>query len=304
MPLKIFVTGATGYIGSAVSARLARAGHEVRGLTRTPNGVRALEACGARPVVGDISSINVWAGELKNCDVVVHAASDRSAPAVQDQKVLEAVKSAAVDGRVRRFLYTSGIWAYGDAGDAVIDESTPMRPLPLVKWRVAHEEVALDLIHHEVEAIVLQPAIVYGERRGILGGLFAEARDQGTVTVYGSGEQHWGAVHRSDLAEAYALALEHGKGGERYIVADESRHTQRQIAEAIARSTGANLAVVPAADVLGTLGPYGEALLTSQISTAGKARRELGWVPRHTSFVAEAEAMYREWQEGRQASVH
>lgn len=303
MAQKIFITGATGYLGSAIAARLARAGADVRGLTRGEDGARALEAVGVRPVVADAAKPQDWTGELQNCDVAIHAAADMAAPAALDQKVLEAVKTAAVDGRVRRFLYTSGMWVYGDTGGAVVDETAPLRALPLVRWRVAHEDAALDLVHHEVEAVVLQPTIVYGERRGIVGGMFAEARDARTVPVYGDGAQHWGLVHRDDLAEAYALALEHGRAGERYILGDESRLTQRQIAEAIARVTGATARVVPGQDVLATLGPYGEALLASQMSTAGKARRELGWVPRHTSFANEAEAMWREFQAGTQASV-
>lgn len=303
MPLKIFITGATGYLGSAVAARLARAGHDVRGLARTDDGARALQAAGVRPVRGDLGAPDAWIGELKNCDVAVQAATDYTDAAALDRRVLEAVKTAAVDGRVRRFLYTSGMWVYGDTAGAVVDETAPQRPLAIVKWRTAHEDAALDLVHHEVDAVVMQPTIVYGERRGIVGGLFAEARERGTVTVYGSGEQHWGLVHRDDVAEAYALALEHGRAGERYIVGDESRLTQRQVAEAIARTTGANLRVRPAAEVLAELGPYGEALLASQLHSAGKARRELGWVPRHTSFVNEVDDLHREWQAGQKAPV-
>jgi nucleoside-diphosphate-sugar epimerase len=203
---------------------------------------------------------------------------------------------------VRRLLYTSGMWVYGDTGGEVASEQTPLNPLELVKWRGVHEDVALDLADDEVEVVVFRPPIVYGETRGIIGGLFAEARDRHTVTVPGDGAQHWGLVHRDDVAEAYRLGLEYANGGERYNIGDESHHTVREIAEAIARATGATLQFLAAEEVRKRMGAFGEALLTSQKATSAKARRDLGWVPGHTSFVNEVDALFREWQ-GQQTPV-
>src|SRR4249920_2158601 len=110
MPTKVFITGATGYIGSAVAARLVRAGLEVHGLTRNEEGGRALAALGVKGVLGNLERPESFLADLKNCDVAVHAAVDYASPAMQDQHALEAFKAAAQDGRVRRLLYTSGIW--------------------------------------------------------------------------------------------------------------------------------------------------------------------------------------------------
>ena len=297
MQHRVFVTGATGYLGSAIAARLRRSGNEVFGLTRSPDRAGALAALGITPVVGDLGKTDAFLGALRNCDAVVHAAAE-SGPhwAEQDEKALAAIRSAAQDGRVRRVLYTSGVWVHGDTGGAVVDESTALNPLALVHWRAAHEDAALDLGEHEAQTIVFRPGIVYGESRGIIGAMFAEAREKRTVTYPGTGDQQWCLVHRDDVAEAFALALEHGRGGERFILVDESRLTVRQIAEAIARVAGAALKPWDAQDVRAKLGLYGEALLTSQRATSAKARRKLGWVPRHTSFVNEAEELHRDWQ--------
>jgi nucleoside-diphosphate-sugar epimerase len=303
MSHRIFLTGATGYLGSAIGARLARAGHEVLGLTRDDARSAFLKSLGIVPIVGSLADAEPWIGRLKNCDAVVHAASDPDGTAAQDQHALEAVRAGLVDGRVKRLLYTSGVWVHGDTGGRSIDESAPLAPLALVKWRAAHEEVALDYAESGLETVVLRPAIVYGGARGILGSWWHEAREQHSVTYPGDGAQHWSMVHRDDVAEGYLLALEHAAPGSRYLLADESRHTVLELAGALARVTGATLRAWPREEVLETLAGFGEALLASQQVSAAAARRELGWVPRHNSFVKEAEALYGEWQAGLKTAV-
>jgi nucleoside-diphosphate-sugar epimerase len=301
MKRRVFVTGASGYLGSGISARLARGGFEVFGLTRNAERAGALEAAGVHPVVGDLEKPQSFDGPLRNADIVVHAASGEDA--ALDQKALIAIRTAVQDGRVRRVLYTSGTWVYGDTGGEVIDDARPLAPLPHVKWRAAHEDVALDLAEFEVDVMILRPTIVYGESRGILGAMFDEARERRSVTIPGDGSQHWGLVHRDDVSEAFALAVEHGQGGGKYNLCDESQLTLRQIGEAIAASAGAELRPWDAADVVRKLGTYGEALLASFACTSARARRELGWVPRHTNFVREADDLFREWQSGKEAPV-
>jgi nucleoside-diphosphate-sugar epimerase len=301
---RVFVTGATGYLGSAITARLVRGGHEVHGLTRDLRSARALENAGVKAVVGDLADAESWIGVLQNCDSVVHAAFDASTGASeQDHHALEAFRVAALDGRVRRVLYTSGIWVLGPGEGAVLDESAPLNPLELVQWRAAHEEIAIDLAAHEVDTIILRPGMVYGEQRGVLGAWFAEAQQKKTVTYAGDGSQHWPMVHREDVAEAYTLALEDGKGGQRYLLGDESQYTVKQLAEAAAAAAGAVASGMPANEVVKSMGLFGKALLNDVQITSARARRELGWVPRHTSFVNEAPQLWREWTEARAATV-
>lgn len=304
MKQRIFVTGATGYIGGAVAARLARKGHQVFGLTRRRERAASLETAGIIPVIGDLTRDNGWRGVLQNCDVAIHTAFDaEDGPAQADQAALDEIRVAALDGRVRRVLYTSGAWVHGHGADGLADENTPLEPPSLVQWRAAHEEIALDLSAHDVAVVILRPGMVYGEHRGILGGWFAEAHDSHTVTYPGDGTQHWSLVHRDDLADAYALALEHGAASERYLLADESRHTVKELSEAVANATGSRALSWPADDLVRTHGAFGELLLNDCQISAAKARRELGWVPRHLSFVAEADDLWREWQAARPAPV-
>jgi nucleoside-diphosphate-sugar epimerase len=304
--MRVFVLGATGYLGSAIAARLARAGHQVHGLVRTETGAAALAARGIHPAPGDILQPAGYASALRNADLAVHvAAAPGPEAATVDRAALEAMRDGVTDGRVRRILYTSGVWVYGDTGGRIVDEGTPLTgPLPLVSWRVAHEESALALAPRSADVVVFQPCIVYGGTRGILAGLFEGARARKVVTWPGSGEQHWSLVHVEDLAEAYRLAAErppsapgHAKG-ERFILDGGSRQTAREIAEAVAAATGMPARSWPREEVLEKLGPYGEALLASQRVTAAKARRELGWTPQHLSFAAEVDELYRDWLAG------
>jgi nucleoside-diphosphate-sugar epimerase len=303
MTRKVFITGATGYLGGAIAARVARAGYGVYGLTRSAAHAGALTAAGVRPVIGDLARPETYVSTLKNCDAAIHAAIDPTQPALMDQAALAALHDAAEDGRVRRVLYTSTIWAYGDSSAEVADESTPLNPAQLIKWRAAHEEVALDLVDHEVDVVVFRPGVVYGESRGIVGAMFAMARDRREVLYPGDGAQSWSLVHRDDVAEAYRLALEYASGGERYVLVDESPLAARAIAEAVARVTGATARAWDAPEVVKSLGGLGQALLYSHRASSAKARRELGWVPRHTSFANEIDSLLGEWQSGQQTPV-
>ena len=302
MAQRIFVFGATGYLGSAIAARLARDGHEVQGLTRREDGVRALKAAGVQGVRGDLASSSEWLGALRNADIAIHAASDDADARLGDERVLDAVRSASADGRIRRFLYTSGIWDYAPS-DAVIDETAPFDSTAARRWRVAHHDVAFDLAEHDVQVTVFQPGVVYGETRGLIGEMFAEAHESGTVSIPEDGRTHWPMVHRDDVAGAYALALDRGPNGSRLLLADGSQLTVREIADAIARATGARVQPRALDELPGGLAGYGALLLRSNRVDAARARAELGWSPQHTSFVAEVDDLYGEWRSGRPSTV-
>ena len=303
MKTKVFVTGTSGYLGSAVTRRLLRAGCDVYALTRDPEHANELSRAGAHPVFGDLIRHKTYLGTLRNCDAAVHTAeANDDTRASVDQLALGAFREAAEDGRLRKLIYTSGMWVVGGTGVGVADESWNLHPLELEAWRAAHEDVVMDLAEHELAPVVLRPGVLYGGRHGIIGDLFREAHERGTVTYPGDGSQHWSMVHVDDAAEAYALALEHAKG-ERYYLSDGSDVTVRDLAEAIARATGAEARSMPAGEVFATLGIYGQALLTSARVTSAKARRELGWVPAHPSFVAEVDELWRDWLGPREASV-
>ena len=303
MSQRVFVTGASGYLGLAITRRLVTQGFEVHGLTRTPEHGRRIEAAGASAVLGDLADPAGIAGPLRNADAVVHAAYDPAADSARrDREALGAIREAVQDGRVRRIVYTSGVWVHGDTGGRVVDEATRPEPAERVAWRPAHEEVALDMTSLGATVVVMRPGMVYGGSRGYFGGWFREARDHGRIG-YPGGAQRWNMVHVDDVAAAYWLALEHATDGTRYLLVDETRHTVSELAQAAARAAGVAAIAVSAEDLVRRSGSLGAALLADSMATAAKARRELGWAPLHASFVTEAEALWETWQAETRATV-
>jgi nucleoside-diphosphate-sugar epimerase len=217
--------------------------------------------------------------------------------------VLETIRAGVADGRVRHVLYTSGVWVHGDTGERVDDETSPLQAAEYVSWRPAHEEVALDMVEQEAHVTVMRPGMVYGGTRGEFAPWFREAREKKMVTYPGTGAQHWSTVHLSDVAEGYRLALEHARGANRFLLVDESHFTVRELAEAVARAADAQAQPSDPAELRAMLGTHGAALLLDQRLTAAKARRELGWVPRHTSFVNEVADLYGDWRAGERTAV-
>jgi nucleoside-diphosphate-sugar epimerase len=152
-------------------------------------------------------------------------------------------------------------------------------------------------------SVVFRPGMVYGGVGGALGDWFAAARTERSITYPGDGAQRWSMVHRDDVAEAYALGVEHAASGEVYYLVDESHFTVRELAEAAAAAAGVKARPSDPEELIQKFGAWGAAQLMDQRFTSAKARRELGWVPRHMSFVAEAGSLYREWQAGQATPV-
>src|ERR687898_3277794 len=165
--MHIFLTGATGYIGSAVLDALIKGGHQVTAMARDKEKAERLAARGATPVVADLSTPKRFLPAVKAADAVVYAASDSSPKRVQlEKQALETMLAAQAqasqaDGKVRTFIYTSGVWVLGRAIRSA-DETAPLDPPPHVAWRPAHEDIVLSAFSATQRTVVVRPGIVYG----------------------------------------------------------------------------------------------------------------------------------------------
>lgn len=296
--MDVFVTGATGYVGGAAARAFRRGGHHVYGLARTDAGARTLEAQEIIPVLGDLADPTTYLSTASRCAVLVHAAfDDKSRGIPKDRAAVESLLEAGRRGSQNKtFIYTSGVWVHGDTRGALVDETTPLDPLPLVSWRPPHE--ALVLSSDAVRGIVLRPACVYGGSGGMPGSWFAAAADGVPPEVVGDGSNRWALIHIEDLGEAYRLAAESGLSREVFCVVERSRETVGEMAAAAARAAGLSGAIrsLPLIDARKTLGAFADALAADQRIDGGKAERTLGWRPRHRGFVDEAEVLFRSWR--------
>ncbi|HEX6617788.1 MAG TPA: NAD-dependent epimerase/dehydratase family protein [Gemmatimonadales bacterium] len=286
--MRVFVTGATGYIGTAVAERLRAAGHEVEGLARTDAAGQKLLRAGVQPVRGDFGNLARLAATARAADGVISLGTTYD-PAV-DGPAVDAMLDALA-GSGKPFLYTSGIWSHGDTGGRVVDETTPARPAELVAWRVAVEDRVLAAAERNVRSVVIRPAIVYGRRGGIPAGFAESARKEGAARFVGTGENRWPFVHIDDLADLYLAALERAPAGTLLLATTGPAISVREVAEAASRGAGADgrTAATPLNEARRTMGPYADALVLDQQASGRRAEELLGWRPHRPGVLEEME---------------
>ena len=176
--MKIFLTGATGYIGSAVLDAALRANHQITALVRTPQAADTLASRGVTPVLGDLSSVKSYRAAAEGHDAYIHTAADSGAKREEvDRKAIETLLPAAA-ARAKSsevsFVYTSGVWVLGSNAQPM-DETAQANPGQLLGWRPGHEQVVLQAAAPNLRTAVIRPGVVYGGNRGIVSDLLKNA---------------------------------------------------------------------------------------------------------------------------------
>jgi len=282
--MKIFVTGATGYVGRAVAEALRRRGHRVAGLTRSAAKAKSLEAREIEAVVGDMRNASSWERQASEADVRVHCAVEYGAEyQALDKKTVDSLLSFG------RTVYTSGVWQYGPGGP--FDENSAGNPL--MPWRSEHEKLVL-----AAKGLVIRPGCVYGGAGGLTALWFQGALERKAAPIVGEGKNRWAVVHLEDMAILYAHAAESEFSGEIFNAVDGSRFTVREMAEAASRAAGAKGAVhaFPFSEAEALYGGLVHGLALDQHVDGSKARKLLNWTPRFNGFPADADRYYASWK--------
>jgi nucleoside-diphosphate-sugar epimerase len=299
--MRVLLTGATGYIGSAVLDVLVRAGHHVDALVRTRDKAADVQARGAHPVVGDLSRPETYAAVAAEAVGSIHTAMDDSPRGHElDARALDTLL-APVGRAGRFFIYTSGIWVLGSA-PAPVDETAPVNPIELVAWRAPHEQRVLAAAGPDLRTVVVRPGIVYGGSRGIVGDLF-KAAAYGLVRVIGTGENHWPLVYDRDLGELYLLLATTATASGVYHANDEYDERVNDLVTAIAGHVAIRPSVrmVPLPEARQKMGAFADALALDQIVRCPRAHA-LGWTPSLHAVSRNAARLFEEWRRGREAA--
>jgi nucleoside-diphosphate-sugar epimerase len=289
--MRVFVTGGTGLIGSAVVAELLGNGHTVLVLVRSDASALAAEAAGAEPLRGALEDLDVLRSGVTQTDGVIHLAfrNDFSSPdalakAVAEESAALVALGDELVGSDRPLVTVSGTpWVPGRV-------STEADPLPTdgpVGGRGRTVTAILGLASRGVRSTAVRlPRTVHNQGTGGFAGLLTQIARQSGVSGYpGDGAQRWPAVHALDAAVLFRLALEQGQAGSSWhAVADEGDKV-RDIAGIIGRRLGLPVEQVPAE----TYGPLGPIFATDQPSSSARTRQALGWEPKHPSLLEDLE---------------
>jgi nucleoside-diphosphate-sugar epimerase len=291
--MRVFLTGATGFIGSHLIPGLLAAGHQVLGLARSGEGAHQLEAARASVHRGDLNSPETLGGGVAAADAVIHCAFDHNFAnflenTKKDERAISAM-GAALEGTSKPILITSGvgIGTPRRGGLAVEDVLNPGHANP----RIATELAAAALLARGVDVRTVRLPQVHDTRKaGLITPLIAEAGRAGAAAYVGDGQARWAAAHVSDVAKLYLLALELGEPGARYHASAEEGVTTRAIAEAIAKGTGLpvrSVALDEAERYFGWMTPFAGLDMTA---SSAWTRARLGWEPTGPGLLADLTA--------------
>jgi nucleoside-diphosphate-sugar epimerase len=292
--MRVFVTGASGWIGSATVDELLAAGHEVTGLARSGASAAALEAKGAFVRRGDLDDLASIRAGAEAAEAVIHLAnkhdwSDMAGTSAAERAAVQTI-GEALAGSNRPFLLASGVAALTQGRPAAEDDASPFHGPD--SPRGGSENLALEFVGRGVHTISLRfaPTVHGAGDYGFIAIIAAVAREKGVSGYPGDGTNRWAAVHRSDAARMVALGLAKAPAGARLHAVAEEGVSTRDIAEAIGRAFDLPVTSIAPDDVQGHFGWIGTFFGMDLSATSTMTRELLGWVPTGPTLIEDLDA--------------
>lgn len=293
--MKVFVTGASGWVGSAVASELTTAGHEVIGLVRTEQSAAALERIGGTALRGDLDDLDSLRRGADEADAVVHLANkhDWANPGLMNLAERNAVQriGQTLADTGRPFLIASAVAGVAAEGIAMEADASPA--IGLNSMRGGSENLALSFAEQGVRAMAARfaPSVHgMGDSRGFVASLVAAARSRGVSGFIGDGSNSWCAVHRDDTATLVRLAIENASSGARVHAVAEQSITTKAIAEAIGARYALPVVSVGADDAMAHFGPVSRFFASNIEASSAYTQELLGWRPSSPSLLQDIAA--------------
>jgi len=278
--MRVFLTGATGFIGSRVVAELIGAGHQVLGLARSDAGAAALTAAGGQVQRGDLDDLESLRTGASSSDAVIHTAFRHdwtrfAQSCAMDKRAIETI-GAVLQGSSRPFIVSSGVGVA--EGRAATEDDPPLPPSP--SFPRESEATAVAQLERGVHASVMRlPQVHDTVKQGLITPLIAIARAKGVSAYVGEGRNCWPAAHVTDVARLYRLALDKGTAGARYHAVAEEGVPLNEIATAIGRGLNVPVVSIPQEQAQEHFGFLAFFAARDPKTSSALTRAKLGWNP-------------------------
>jgi nucleoside-diphosphate-sugar epimerase len=292
--MRIFLTGATGFIGSRIIPHLLEAGHQVLGLTRSDAGAKQLAAAGAEAQRGDLEDPASLRRGAEKADAVIHCAFDHDFSRFiencqKDKRNIEAMGEALV-GSKRPLLITSGVGmgsrGPGELASEEVFDITHQNP------RIVSEQTGLALAERGVNvSYVRLPQVHDTKKQGLITPLIELSRAKGRVAYQGDGKNRWSAAHVTDVALLYKLAIERAEPGARYNAVGEEGVTAKDISEALGRSLKLPVVSLTGDEAAAHFGWMAMFAGLDMAASSAITRKKLGWTPVGPGLIADLEKL-------------
>lgn len=281
MSKTVVITGASGYIGTAVVRQLVERGDTVIALVRSDAAAEKVEALGATALRGELTDSETLTQAGVGADAAIHlGATNDEHGATADITAARALL-AGLSGKT--YIHTGGCWVYGDT-EGVADETKAFSPPAITAWRLDNEAEVLAAKDEGAHPVLIMPGLVFGHGAGAIP-LVQVTGD--AVSYVDDGSGHWSVVHVDDIADLYVRALDAAEAGSVYLGVSDVI-TTKEAAEALAQDPAfpSQVKSIPFEELQARFGGLADAMRLDQQLSGAKAERELGWKPRHADAKA------------------